>query len=327
MAMEMNIHGYCRKHGHSVSGPKSWVWNPMLRGIVPHQKDGVKPLVSPDEGSKPNACLSQRTRSRVPTGVQRTHLFSSLISCASCGRSLHRCVTGYHRSDGSVVMPQTGGGRLIKESLVRTQAVEALRTGSHLMAREAQRANNAKARQKPLKVEAENKFAALLQLQESGELPGLDTAISSLRDQIAALSAPVVGPDWEGLVAELVAGGLDSASDEELRVIFFEFFERISSEGESEGRQVQASAARRAAMRKMAVNRSIKPPGTIAWRGSTRQVFFRTVESGWWPFEQVKRAHSLADVLSAPLHSGMLQPQASGLRSERAEEFAITTAA
>ena len=99
------------------------------------------------------------------------------------------------------------------------------------MAQEAQRANNAKGKEKSaVQVEAENKLAALLQLQESGELPGLDTAISSLRDQIAALSAPVVGPDWEGLT-ELVAGGLDSATDEELRVIFLEFFERISFEG------------------------------------------------------------------------------------------------
>ena len=99
------------------------------------------------------------------------------------------------------------------------------------MAQAARRANNAKAKEKPLvQVEAENKLAALLQLQESGDLPGLDTAISSLRDQVAALAAPVVGPDWEGL-AELVAGGLDSATDEELRVIFLEFFECISFEG------------------------------------------------------------------------------------------------
>ena len=76
-----------------------------------------------------------------------------------------------------------------------------------------------------MQVEAENKLAALLQLQES-LLPSLDTPISDLRDQIAALATPAVGPDWEGL-AELVAAGLDSATDEELRVIFLEFFERI----------------------------------------------------------------------------------------------------
>ena len=233
IAMEMNVHGYCRIHaGVSVSGLANWVKNPMLRGIVPHQKDGVKPLVSPDEWEQAKRLLSRRTRSRVSTGVQRTHLFSSLIVCASCGRSLHRCVTGYHRVRWKCCYaPCDWYGRSIKESLVRTQAVEALRTESPRMAQEARQANNAKGKEKSaVQVEAENKLAALLQLQESGELPGLDTAISSLRDQIAALSAPVVGPDWEGL-AELVAGGLDSASDEELRVIFLEFFERISFEG------------------------------------------------------------------------------------------------
>ena len=102
------------------------------------------------------------------------------------------------------------------------------------MAQAAQRSNNAKAKEKPLvQVEAENKLAALLQLQESGELPGLDTAISSLRDQIAALATPVVGPDWQGLT-ELVAGGLDSSTDEELRVICLEFFERIVFQGNPE---------------------------------------------------------------------------------------------
>jgi hypothetical protein len=98
------------------------------------------------------------------------------------------------------------------------------------MAQEAQRANNAKAREKPLvQVEAESKLAALLQLQESG-VPELGKSIDSLRDQIAALAAPVVGPNWEGL-SELVAGGLDSATDEELRALCLEFFERIVFEG------------------------------------------------------------------------------------------------
>ena len=98
------------------------------------------------------------------------------------------------------------------------------------MAQAAQQANNAKASEKTLvQVEAENKLAALLQLQESG-VPELGRSIDSLRDQIAALAAPVAGPDWQGL-AELVAGGLDSASDEELRAVFLEFFERIRFEG------------------------------------------------------------------------------------------------
>lgn len=233
MALEMNCHAYARlNEGVSVSGLKNWVRNPMLRGIVPDQKGGAKPLISPEEWEKAKRLLDRRSQSRVPVGVQRTHLFSSLIACDCCGRSLHRHVTQYHRVRWKCAFASCDWfGRSIAEQLVRQQAVEALQKGSHLMAQAAQRANNAKARQKPLvQVEAENKLAALLQLQESGDLPGLDTAISSLRDQVAALAAPVVGPNWEGL-SELVAGGLDSATDEELRVIFLEFFERIRFEG------------------------------------------------------------------------------------------------
>lgn len=232
MAMEMNTNGYVRLNpGVSVSGLKSWVRNPMLRGIVPHQKNGVKALVSADEWEQAKRLLSRRTRRRVSTGVQRTHLFSSLIACACCGRSLHRHVTGYHRVRWKCSFaPCDWYGRSIKESLVRTQAVEALRKESPRMAREARQANNAKAKQKPLvQVEAESKLAQLLALQDSG-VPELETSIDTLRNQIAALAAPVVGPDWEGLT-ELIAGGLDTASDEELRVIFLEFFERIVFEG------------------------------------------------------------------------------------------------
>tara|TARA_A200000159_G_scaffold68719_4_gene63688 strand:+ start:3204 stop:4499 length:1296 start_codon:yes stop_codon:yes gene_type:complete len=234
MAMEMNTNGYVRLNpGVSVSssGLKNWVRNPMLRGIVPHQKNGVKPLVSPDEWEQAKRLLSRRTRRRVATGVRQTHLFSSLIACACCGRSLHRHVTGYHRVRWKCSFaPCDWYGRSIKELLVRTQAVEALRKESPRMAREARQANNAKAKQKPLvQVEAESKLAQLLALQESGVLE-LETSIETLRNQIAALAAPVVGPDWEGLT-ELIAGGLDTASDEELRVIFLEFFERIVFEG------------------------------------------------------------------------------------------------
>ena len=56
-AMEMNLHGYCRAHADvSVSGLSSWVRNPMLRGIVPHQQGGVRPLISPEEWQQARCC-------------------------------------------------------------------------------------------------------------------------------------------------------------------------------------------------------------------------------------------------------------------------------
>ena len=76
MALEMNCHAYARlNQGVSVSGLKGWVRNPMLRGIVPHQKGGVKPLVSPEEWAQAKRLLDRRALSRTAVGVQRTHLF------------------------------------------------------------------------------------------------------------------------------------------------------------------------------------------------------------------------------------------------------------
>ena len=210
MAMEMNCHGYARLNpGMSVSGLKSWMRNPMLRGIVPHQQGGVKPLVSADEwGASQTPVVSEDAFTgfdRRPTDSS----FSSLIVCASCGRSLHRCVTGYHRVRWKCCYaPCDWYGRSIAESLARTQAVEALRKGSHPMAQEARRANNAKARKSAVQVEAENKLAQLLQLQESG-VPELETSISSLRRSDCCFGEPRrLGRTGKGL-AELVAGGLD----------------------------------------------------------------------------------------------------------------------
>ena len=232
MELEMNCHGYARLNpGVSVSGLKNWARNPMLRGIVPHQQGGVKPLISPEEWAQAKRLLNRRSQSRVPVGKVRTHLFSSLISCACCERSLHRQLTQYHRVRWKCCFAGCEWfGRSIAEELVRQQAIQALRQSAHQMAQAAQQANNAKASEKTsVQVEAENKLAALLQLQESG-VPELDRSIDSLRDQIAALAAPVAGPDWQGLT-ELVAAGLDSATDEELRALFLEFFESISFQG------------------------------------------------------------------------------------------------
>ena len=195
MALEMNCHGYARMNpGVSVSGLKNWVRNPMLRGIVDHQQEPLKPLISPEEWETAKRLLSRRARSRVSTSAPRTHLFSSLISCACCGHSLHRRVTDYHRVRWKCAFaPCDWFGRSIAEGLVRSQLIEALRRQAPLMAQAARQANNAKGKEKSLvQVEAENKLAALLQLQESG-VP--NWVHQSIRSVIRSLLLP---PRWWG---------------------------------------------------------------------------------------------------------------------------------
>ena len=200
MAMEMNAHGYARANpGVSVSGLKNWVRNPMLRGIVPHQKGGVRPLISADEWEQAKRLLDRRSQSRVPVGVQRTHLF--FFDPVRLLRPFTPPASDeYHRTRWKCFFAQCDWfGRSIAEELVRQQAIQALRQEAPRMAQEAQQANNAKTSEKTLvQVEAENKLAQLLALQDSG-VPELDTSIETLRSQIAALANPGgAGLGWIG---------------------------------------------------------------------------------------------------------------------------------
>ena len=227
MAMEMNLMGYCREYGGvSRSGLMAWVKNPMLRGVVPHQQGGVKPLVSAEEWVAAKQLLSRRTRSRVPTGNQlRTHLFSSLIACDACGRSLQVQRTASGKRRWKCVQPQCDWfGRSIAEQLVRQQAIEALRQEAPRLALEAQRASNARVTEKTSEqVAVENKVAQLEALRDSG-VPELGTSIDALRTQLADMARPTMGPDWSGL-AELIAapGVLERFTDKQLRPLLLEY--------------------------------------------------------------------------------------------------------
>ena len=232
MALEMNCHAYARSNqGVSVSGLKSWVRNPMLRGIVPHQQGGVKPLVSPEEWEKAKRLLVRRAQSRVPARAPRSHLFSSLIVCALCGRSLHRRVTDYHRVRWKCCYaPCDWFGRSIAEELARQQAVEALRREAPLRAQEALQSSSAMERQTTSEqVALQSKIAQLEELQDSG-VADLGRSLDNLRRELAMLSVTVAGPDWSGL-CELIEGGLDDATDEELRPLFLEYLQSIVFEG------------------------------------------------------------------------------------------------
>jgi DNA invertase Pin-like site-specific DNA recombinase len=227
MAMEMNLMGYCREFGGvSRSGLTAWVKNPMLRGLVPHQDGGVKPLISAEEWAAAKQLLLRRTRSRVPTGYQlQTHLFSSLIACDACERSLQVQRTASGKRRWKCCQPQCDWfGRSIAEELVRQQAIAALRLEAPRLALEAQRASNARATEKTsAQVAVENKIAQLEALRDSG-VPELGTSIDALRTQLADMARPAMGPDWTGL-AELIAapGVLERFTDKQLRPLLLEY--------------------------------------------------------------------------------------------------------
>ena len=231
MAMEMNVHGYCRTHaGVSVSGLSNWIKNPMLRGIVPHQQGGVKPLISPEEWDQAQRLLKHRSTTRT-SSTRRQHLLSGLVVCDSCGRSLWTSVTPYGRRRLKChYAPCQWFGRGIAEEIVREQSIQVLSASADQMARAAQKASNATdQKMSAAQVEMNAKIAQLEALRDSG-VPELDRSIEGLRAELVALQRPVSGPDWQGL-SELVRDGLGSATNEELRALLLEYVECIRYEG------------------------------------------------------------------------------------------------
>lgn len=230
LALEMNISAYIRQHrpGWTSTGIKGWVTKPMLRGIVPRQKEGVKPLISAAEWPKAQRLLQHRSGSpsRSTTTV---HLLTGLVRCEGCGKNLKYKTVRRGTKRLYCANPQCGWyGRGIAVHLVRSQLLVELQAAAQRMQEEVERSTETMGREKTTEqVQAESKVAALLQLQESG-VPGLETALTALREEIAVFAAPVVGPDWSGL-AELLAtpGVLDAFTDAELRPLLLEYVAQI----------------------------------------------------------------------------------------------------
>jgi len=231
LALEMNISAYIRKHrpGWTSTGIKGWVVKPMLRGIVPRQEEGVKPLISPAEWAKAERLLKHRSGSpsRSTTTV---HLLTGLVRCEACGKNLKYKTVRRGTKRLYCANPQCGWyGRGIAVHLVRSQLLAELQAVAQRMQEEVEQSTVTTDREKTKEqVQAESKLATLEQLRASSDLPGLDTAISALRDEIAAFAAPVVGPDWTGL-GELLAtpGVLDAFTDAELRPLLLEYVAQI----------------------------------------------------------------------------------------------------
>ena len=229
VAMEMNLMGYCRKYGDvSRSGLTNWIRNPMLRGIVPHQRGGVKPLISPEEWQQAQVLLKHRATTRT-SSTRRQHLLSGLVVCDSCGRSLWNQTTAYGRLRLKChYAPCQWFGRGIAVEVVRAQLIQALRDNASRLADEARLASNATGLEMTEEQSAVTaKIAQLEALQDSG-VPDLGRSLEALRAELVALQMPVSGPDWSGL-AELIEapGVLDRFSDAQLRPLLLEYIAKI----------------------------------------------------------------------------------------------------
>ena len=232
LAMEMNINRYVREKrpGWTPTGIRGWVVKPMLRGVVPRQEGGVKPLISPQEWAKAQRLLQQRSGSpsRSTTTV---YLLTGLVRCEACGKNL-AYKTVRHGSQRLYCKNSqcTWYSRGISVPVVRAQLVQALTEAVYRMQEVVQQASAATDREESAEhIALKARIAQLEELKASG-VPELERSIEALRDELTALDMPVGLPDWEGL-GQLLIGGLDDATDEELRALVLEYVESITYEG------------------------------------------------------------------------------------------------
>ena len=230
LAVEMNVNGYIKKHRSKWTGAgiRGWLVKPMLRGIVANQPEGVKPLFSSAEWSTAARLIEVRKRSK-SSNSRTVHLLTGLVRCDCCQKNLKYKVVARGVSRIYCANPACDWyGSGIRVPLVRSQLVNALRAAAQEMQEAIEQSTETTGDEKSMEqIQAESKVAQLEALRESG-VPGLETALSALRNEIAALVVPTVGPDWTGL-AELLAvpGLMEGFPDAKLRPLLLEYVKQI----------------------------------------------------------------------------------------------------
>jgi DNA invertase Pin-like site-specific DNA recombinase len=221
---EMNVSGWIRDTGMpwTPRGVRKWFSNPMLRGAVRGQWSQVEPVISWAEWERAQAMLKVRSVIR-GQAAHRVHLFTGLVQCEACGKSLHNVVEQGRRRRLKCMArhcPRYGQG--LRVSVVREQVIAAL------VSRHAQMAELA-AMTTPVETPEQARIRTeIATLEQVAHLPGVAALIEQQKAQLAAMTEQPTGPRLE-LLSELFAdrGTLDLAADDELRPVVIEFVKSI----------------------------------------------------------------------------------------------------
>ena len=226
---EFNVYKLSREHpelpriGTSLY---NWMRKPMLRGIVNDEPGKVQALITHEEYEKCERLLASRIRNhgRAP---RRIRLFSGLITCEKCGKSMNMTTKGGRVKIRCYRLECEWCNRGLGEEKVRAQIIETLKGTVDEMVKAAQ----AKEIDFAYKVTAEEletqrDLDQLLMMQSRG-MEGLGSTISSLRRKLLSFR-PVPAADWAGW-ADLIRqdGFLEGMTDRELRTIISELVEEI----------------------------------------------------------------------------------------------------
>jgi len=220
--MEMNVSGWIHRYGMpwTPRGVRQWINNPILRGVVREHHGAVEALISWREWQYAQSLLQVRSTMRGKTAHTK-HLFTGLVKCELCGKSLHNVTERIkpRLKCKSRHCPRFGQG--IAVAVVRDRVIQALAQRAHDLAAVA-----AGPAQEP--PEAARLRERMVLLSSMDDMPEIRSAIETLKQQLQALQVIDVSPDQERL-RELFAdpATLNLATDEELRPIVIEFVASI----------------------------------------------------------------------------------------------------
>lgn len=207
----------------SIAGLGRWVNNPILRGMVNGEPDKVQALVSWEEWHRARRLLDERKviKARSPNTIR---MFTGLMRCQSCGKRMHYLFSVKKPRLRCSNLLCDWHGRGLAEWKVRAYVTDALRQCAEDLARIA--AAPAEITVDPDAQQRHQQLDQLRALQQQG-VPGLEESIARLEALLTVVPA-ASGPDWQGL-AELFRrpGALESASDEEFRVLALEYLAEV----------------------------------------------------------------------------------------------------
>ena len=235
-SMEFNIPGSIRRFGLQWSdrGLGRWIRNPILRGVVNHEPDRVKALISWEEWQQAMQLIESRRqkRTRAPRVIR---LFSGMVRCASCGKAMH-----YARAHGKHRLKCTWlhckwWGRGLAEWKVKAQVIDALRHAAEHVATVATVPVTVAL---PEDTAKRQQIAQLEALQAQG-VPGLEATIEAMRLELLA-PPPATSANWTGYRDVILRPGiLEGFTVEELRPLALELIAELVYVGDPDRIEVR----------------------------------------------------------------------------------------
>jgi hypothetical protein len=220
----MNVAAWIKDTGMpwTPRGVRQWVANPILRGIVREKHGAVEALISWQEWSAAQEMLKVRSVMRGRT-AHVTHLFTGLVKCEQCGKSLHNV------RDRAIPRLKCKSrhcdwyGRGIRVSQVREQVIATLVQAADAMAAMANLPDK-----EPVEAGVVRDRIAKAKAALAAGVPLQDGVIELMEAELAALLKVNAAPRFEEY-RELFQDPqtLALATDAELRTVIIEFVDSI----------------------------------------------------------------------------------------------------